>query len=335
MNNAFAAAIASGISPAYMRPYFNSRNQPVVSVNGQERMVQNALLRKYEWEQIDSAVLDVVRQPNVAINDFLRLGLTQPLDGLGVTISTYEQMGDMTPADLNMNGEVRGEQDRLTFVPQNIPVPLIFKDFQLSLRHLEASRRGTGSALDTTQAIVATRRVQDRVDDLIFNGESRQLGENMIYGLRTKPQRLQKTAAECGGGSFGTSGNAYKTLNGAIGFLQALGYQGPFGAYLARKQYSQVNQLITNTAVSELSAIVAQIPGLSFLNPADKLADGELTMWQLTRDVADLAVGQAVTPVQWESMGGFLIDFRIYTALTVRIKHDANGSCGVIHVTGC
>ena len=318
-----------------MRPYLNNRNQPVAHINGQERVVQNALLRKYEWEQIDAAVLDVVRAPNVAVNDFLRLGLTQPLDGLGVTISTYEQLGDMTAADLNMNGEVRGEQDRVTFTPQNIPVPLIYKDFQLSLRHLEASRRGQGSALDTTQARVATRRVQDRVDDMIFNGETKQLGANVIYGLTNKPEALAKTAANCGGGDFGTSGNAYKTINGAIGFLQALGYAGPFGAYLARTQYSQGNALISNTAVSELSAIVSQIPGLSFLKPADKLTDGYMCVWQLSPDVADLAIAQDVTPVQWEGLGGFLIDFRIFTALTVRVKHDSNGSCGVINVSGC
>lgn len=332
----FQAWLASGeaMDLGAMRPYINGRNQSVAYVNQKERMVQNALLRRYEWEQIDAAVLDVVRQPNVALNDFLRLGLTQSLDGLGVTITSYDQLGDMEPAELNMNGEARAQQDRLDFTPQNIPVPLIFKDFQLSLRHLEASRRGGGNGIDTTQAQVATRRVQDRVDDLIFNGETKKLGGNTIYGLTNKPERLQKTAGDCGGGDWGTSGNAYKTLNGAIGFLQAMGYPGPFGAYVARTQYSEVNQLITSTAVSELSAIVSQIPGLSFVKPADKLTAGEMIVWQLSKDVADLAIGQDVTPVQWDQLGGFLVQFRIFTAVTIRVKHDANNNCGIVHVTG-
>jgi uncharacterized linocin/CFP29 family protein len=336
-NQVFEAWLKSGgaLDLGAMRPYINRRNEPVAYVNGRERIVQNALLRKYEWEQIDAAVLDVVRMPNVAVNDFLRLGLTQPLDGLGVTISTYEQLGDMTAADLNMNGEVRGEQDRVTFQPQSIPVPLIFKDFELSLRHLEASRRGGGSSLDTTQARVATRLVQDRVDDMIFNGETKQLGANVIYGLTTKPERLQKTAAQCNGGDFGTSGNAFKTINGAISFLKALGYGGPFGVYLATTQYGQLNTLLSNTAVSELSAIVSQIPDLSFVKMADKLADEEMIVWQLSADVADLGVAQDVTPVQWDSLGGFLINYRIFTAVTIRVKHDANGKCGICHVNGC
>jgi uncharacterized linocin/CFP29 family protein len=338
MTSIFNAWAASGgaLDVGLMRPYFNKRNQPVVFANGQETVVQNALLRRYEWEQIDAAVLDVVRQPNVALNDFLRLGLTQPLDGLGVTISTYEQLSDMTPAQMNMEGIVRGQNDAVEFTPQSIPVPLIFKDFSLSLRTLEASRRGPNPGnLDTTQARVATRRVQDKVDDLIFNGDTQSLGGNVIYGLTTKPQRLQKTSADCGGGDFGTSGNAYKTINGAIGFLQALGYPGPFGVYLARDQYSQVNQLITNTAVSEMAAIVAQIPGLSFLKPADKLTSGHMIVWQLSPDVADLGVAQGTTPVQWEDGSGFMVSFRVFTALTVRVKHDANDACGIVHVTGC
>jgi uncharacterized linocin/CFP29 family protein len=340
-NNAlFSAWLASGgaIDLGAMRPYLNKNRMPVATIGGKQRMVQNALLRKDEWQQIDSAVLDVVRLPNVAINDFLSRGLTQPLDGLGVTISSYEQLSDMNPAELNMNGEVQGENDKVEFTPQNIPVPLIFKDFNIALRTLEASRRnsngGAPANLDTTQATVATRRVQDRIDDMIFNGETKQLGGNIIYGLTNKPQRIQKTSAQCGGGDWGTSGNAYKTLNGAIGFLQAAGYVGPFGAYIAREQYSQVNALITNTAVSELSAIVAQIPNLAFLKPADKLTAGEMIVWQMTKDVADLGIAQDVTTVQWETLGGFIVKFRVFTAITVRVKHDANAKCGIIHVTG-
>jgi len=326
-----------------MRPYINGRGEFVVNIgtpsNPRERVVANALLRTDEWEQIDSAVMDVVRLPNIALNDFLRLGLTQPLDGMGVTVSIYDQLGDMTGADLSMNGEVRGEKDRIPLTPQSVPVPLIYKDFQIPLRSLESSRRGVRAAaipLDTTYATVATRKVQDKVDDVIFNGDVKVLGgTGPIYGLTNKPQRIQKTSAQCGGGDFGTSGNAYKTINGAINLLHAAGFNGPFGCYLSTTQYGQINQLISNTAVSELAAIVAQIPDLAFLKLSTKLTDGEMILWQLTKDVADIAIAQDVSTVNWESLGGFLIDFRIFTCLTVRVKHDYNGACGVIHITGC
>jgi uncharacterized linocin/CFP29 family protein len=278
----------------------------------------------------------VVRAPNVALNDFLRLGLTQPLDGLGVIVSTYEQLGDMTEADVSMEGIVRGEQDRVDFTPQMIPVPLIYKDFSLSLRLLESSRRGNGEALDTTQARTAARRVRDKVDDIIFNGHATQLNTaGPIQGLLNKTQRIQKTSAECGGGDFGTSGNFYKTVNGAIGFLRELGYYGPYGVYLSTDQYAQSNQLVSGTAISERTAVMQQLPDISFVNQAHKVTDAHMLVFQLTPDVADVAIAQDVTPVQWEGLGGFQLEFRVYTALTIRVKHDANGNCGLIDVSGC
>lgn len=339
-----------------LRPYVNNHGQAFVSVpTGEFKVIKNektgrstprpiyrpvavhnALLRRYEWEQIDAAVLDVVRAPNVALNDFLRLGLTQPLDGLGVIVSTYEQLGDLTAANVSMEGIVRGDQDRSTFTPQSIPVPLIHKDFSMSLRQLEASRRQGGETLDTTTARTATRKVQDKVDDIIFNGHTIAVGDTgQIYGLTNKPQRLQKTSADCGGGDFGTAGNFYKTLNGAIAFLRELGYYGRYGVYVSTNQYAQTNTLVTGTAVSERTAGMDQLPEVAFINQAHKLADGEMIVFQLSTDVADLAIAQDVTPVQWEGLGGFQIEFRVFSALTIRVKHDANGNCGVIHVTGC
>lgn len=339
------AATGGRLDLSALRPFLNKQGQPVISLpNGvgadgkpvmQSVPVQNALLRRYEWEQIDAAVLDVVRAPNVALNDFLRLGLTQRLDGLGVIVSTYEQLGDMTEANVSMEGTVKGDKDLAPFIPQSIPVPIIHKDFQLSLRQLEASRRGQGGSLDTTQARVATRKVLDKVDDIIFLGNATQVGEtNPIYGLTNKPQRIQKTATELTGGDWGTSGNAYKTINGAIALLREKGYYGPYGVYVASTQYAQSNSLVSGTAVSERSTISQQLPEVSFINQAHKLTDGEGIVMQLSTDVVDIAIAQDTTPVQWDGMGGFMIDFRIFTALTVRVKHDANNSCGIVHFTG-
>ena len=96
--------------------------RPVVGIH------QNALLRKYEWEEIDAAVVDVARQTLVAAADFTRLGLIRPLGGLGTTVSVYEQLGDMTDAEVSMEGITRTQQDQVDYTPQSVPVPIIHKD---------------------------------------------------------------------------------------------------------------------------------------------------------------------------------------------------------------
>ena len=124
---------------------------------------QNALLRRYEWEEIDAAVVDVARTTLVAAADFQRLGLIRPLGGLGTTVSVYEQLGDMTDAEVSMEGITRSQQDQPDYTPQSVPVPIIHKDFSFTARHLAASRR-LGDSIDTTAAQTAARRVRDDLD---------------------------------------------------------------------------------------------------------------------------------------------------------------------------
>lgn len=296
---------------------------------------QNALLRKYEWEQIDAAVLDVVRTSLVGIQDLVSLGLVRPLGGLGTLISTYEQLGDMSAADISMEGIVDGTKDRVTFTPQSVPVPIIHKDFTLSLRHLEASRK-MGEALDTTQVRVAARKVRDQMESMLFNGTTKNLGGYSIYGYTTAPHRLTDTAANYGGGDWGTAKNAYKTIAGMMTALNAKGFNGPFGCYAARTQFGQtLNTFGTTSDRSEYTVITQNIPGLSFLKASDQLTDGSVVLVQLTSDVVDLAIGQDVTAIQWAEMGGMLTQYRVMAALAPRIKFDSNNSCGVCHATSC
>jgi uncharacterized linocin/CFP29 family protein len=294
---------------------------------------QNALLRKNEWEEIDAAVVDVARTSLNGIADLVAYGLVRPLGGLGTIMSTYEQLGDMSAANISMEG-VDGEKDRTTFTPQSIPVPLIHKEFTLSLRHLEASRR-MGEGLDLTQVRTATRKVRDAAEGLLFNGTGKvQVGGYTIYGYTTHTKRITDTATNFGGGDFGTAGNGYKTIVGMINQLAAKGFFGPYGVYVSRVQYGQLLNQYGNLDRSELAVILLSIPNLAFVKASDVLADGNLVVVQLTSDVVDLALAQDITAVQWDEKGGMLSNFRVMGAMVPRVKFDANSACGVAHATG-
>lgn len=293
---------------------------------------QNALLRKNEWEEIDAAVLDVARTSLNGVADLVAYGLVRPLGGLGTILSTYEQLSDMSAAEVSMEGTVEGEKDRQTFEPQSIPVPIIHKDFDVSLRHLLASRN-FGEGLDMTQARTATRRVRDAAESMLFNGHSKQIAGYTIAGYTTHAKRITQTAAAFGGGDFGTSGNGYKTIVGMVNALAAKGFFGPYGVYASRTQYGQLLNQYGSNDRSELAVILQSVPNVAFLKASDVLADGSVVMVQLTSDVVDLAIAQDITAVQWEEKGGMLQKFRIMTAMVPRIKFDANNACGVAHAT--
>lgn len=335
-----------------MRPYKNSRGEVVVAVRkgfkvvqnngvsqripvyGTKRVYQNALLRKYEWEEIDTTVLDIMRQPLVGINDLISAGLTHRLSGIGTSISTYEQLGDMSPATVSMNVTPRkDESDRVAFEAVSVPVPVISKPFSLDLRTLDASRR-LGESLDVTQARVATLKVREALEDMLFNGHALQMQDMHIYGYTNHPNIGTGTAASYGGGDWGTDGNAHKTLVGMIAALVAKGFNGPYGVYVSPVQYAQSLALTgANMSETQLSVIQRTIPDVKFIKRAPALADGVVLMVQMTREVVDLAIGQDVTPISWQEYGGLMNEFRVLTAAVPRIKFDQEGKCGIEKAT--
>lgn len=341
------------LDPYSMRPYRNSRGESVVTEiagvkqNADGKMVPtfrerkiatNALLRRYEWEMIDAEVMDVMRQPMVGIADLLNGGLTKPLGGIGVSISVYEQLSDMSAADVSMSvTPKKGEGDRVAFTPQSIPVPIISKPFSLDLRTLEASRR-VGESLDVTQARTATIKVRQAIEDMLFNGSSLIVDTFPIYGYTTHTYRVADTAAGFGGADWSAAdGNAHKTVVGMIKALNDKGFFGPFGLYINATQYSEILHLTGDgdNSNTQLSVIQRTIPDLKFVRRSSNLDTGECTLVNMSKETVDLAIAMEVTPVSWQEYGGLVNEFRIMGAMVPRIKFDANNACGVAHATGC
>ena len=85
----------------------------------------NTLLRKDEWELLDQRVVEISANVLVAVADLRAMGLTLPLGGLGVLVSQYETISDMSDASVNMAAEADEEEDRANFTLVGIPVPII------------------------------------------------------------------------------------------------------------------------------------------------------------------------------------------------------------------
>lgn len=341
------------LDPYAMRPFINSRGESVVMeiasmkqnaqgelepVYRQRKIHTNALLRKYEWEMIDAEVLDVMRQPMVGVADLLNGGLTKALGGIGVSISVYEQLSDMSAADISMSvTPKKGEGDRVSFTPQSIPVPIISKPFTLDLRTLEASRR-VGESLDVTQTRTATIKVREAIEGMVFNGASLIVDTFPIYGYTTHVRRVADTAAGFGGADWSAAdGNAHKTIVGMIKSLTDLGFTGPFGLYVNPTQYSEILHLTGDgdNSNTQLSVILRTIPDLKFVRRSSLLATGACVLVNMNKETVDLAIAMEVTPVSWQEYGGLINEFRVMGAMVPRVKFDANNSCGVAHATGC
>ncbi len=291
----------------------------------------NATLRKEEWEELDLRVVDVARQRLNAVADLRAAGLVLNLGGIGTTISQYEQMGDMSAANIDMSGVAPGVEDRLTFELISIPVPVIHKDFRLNIRHLEASRR-LGQSIDVSTAGVAARRVADALEGLVFNGDTGiVVNGNALEGYTTATNRNTGTAS----GDWGTIANIYTDCNSMVQDAEAAYYFGPYTMYVAATQFGQMRAIYTDgSGESAFQRVLRGIPQISTIKPSDTLTAGSVLLIQMSSEVVDLAVAQDISTIEWNTMGGLVRHFKVWAVMAPRVKNDANSASGIVHYTG-
>lgn len=292
----------------------------------------NALLRKEEWVEFDTVVVDIARQRLTAAADLQSRGLVHPLGGLGTLVSQYEAQSDMTPANIDMAGVTPGEEDDVEFDLRSVPIPIIHKDFRINIRRLLASRK-LGDSVDTTQAAVSSRRVADGIENMIFYGAGITVDGNAIFGYTNHPN-TNLGAAVNAPAAFVAIANIYPTILNMIADAQADNYYGPYVLYVAADAYMNMLQVYNDGSGQTALERALKIPNLQDIKPADELANGELVLVTMVRDVVDLAVAQDVTTVQWDSLGGMMVHFKVLSALAPRVKSDHSGRSGIVYYTG-
>ena len=289
----------------------------------------NDTLRKEEWLLYDKAVVDVARSRLVGVADLLTRGLRFDLtNAFGTTFVQWEKMSDMSGANVDMSGLTEGERDRLDFTLIGIPVPITHKDFQINIRALEASRKG-GMLLDTTQSGVATRRVTDALESMLFNGVSVVGGGGVIQGYRNFAAR--NTGATAVDWNTATGANVISDVLAMIGALKNDNMYGPYMVYCSVAGY--INLLNNFGAATDISILtrLKQIPDIIDIKPSEHLPNAEVLMIQMTPDVVDMVVGFEPMPIMWDSHGGMMVNVKVLAIMVPRLKNDYDGRCGIAH----
>lgn len=315
-------------NPAEFGQFVTNGHRPEVNGAG---LVTNSFLLKREWEQLDSAIVRMVKLRMNAINHLRSRGLIFNTSLAAYTVQWRVASEKVVPS-VSMDGQTQAVSDRVDKKSYAVPIPIIHMDYMIPRRQLLVSR-ASGAEIDTLEAEETAMAVAEAAERQLFDGNAGVVvGGNTIYGYTTHGSRDTGTAAAYGGGDFGTVGNGYKTVNGMISALAAKRYHGPFGVYVSSAQYEQLNQYYTDgSGDTDLMRIIRH-PKVDFCEPSDFLST-EVVMPQLTRNVVDLAVAEDVQNVEWESGDGFSLFFKVYLAQAPRLKQDYAGNLGVAHAT--
>lgn len=304
-------------------------------VEDEDVIVTNSFLDKREWAALDRAIIQAVHLRLNGVQHLRDRGLVRSTT-LAEMLSQWRVASERTAANVNMDGRSAVNKDRADKKVYGTPVPIISADYTIGRRELLASR-SLGAGLDTTEASEAAQSVAEKGEDILFNGASGiVVGSDSVVGYTTLSARDTDTAANYGGGDFGTISNIVPTFLGMLNALSAKRYHGPFLAYVSDTQYHQMLEYYTDGSGQMALDRVKALPQIADVYPSDFLvsATGEVVLVQATPNVVQLIVGLELMNREWESPDGTELNYKVMMAIAPKLVTDFSGNAGIGHATG-
>lgn len=295
----------------------------------------NDTLRHDEWRYFDEVLIAEAQIRLVGVADLISRGLVRNVpNAMGKTVYNYELVSFMDPATVSMDGVTRSNNDRQEFSMLGLPLPITHKDFYLNLRTLQASRNG-GEGLDTTQISTSGRVVSEMAELMLFQG-SKTFAGLPIYGYMTHPKRKTVT--------FVANGNWANGAKTGVDFLNDLllmmktaqtstnRMNGPYMLYISRDANNALDADFKANVSQTIRQRLLQVDGLLGITVADQLPSGNVILVQMTPDVVVWVQGEPLQTVQWDTEGGFHINYKAFQIAVPLIRADIQGRSGIVHM---
>lgn len=289
------------------------------------------LLMDEEWKQIDNAV---IRAAMPELTFFNQLRAANPVvvpNGLGTTILESMMIGDITPAEINMDGLARADQDRPLTDMTGVPLPIVHKDFTLPLRDVAVSRK-SGYPLDTSLPTDAAVKVAEEIEKLAVGvGVNFMFAGRSLYGMTNFPGRLTVELSDPTDGGWSGS-DLVDDIVEMKAASKAVGFRGPWRMYhgsawdgFFEKDYSTSKG--TNTLFERIKAI----RGIASIESLDFMPEGDIVLIQMDPRVARAVTAMPITTLQWEQQGGMEINLKVMAIMVPEFRADFYGGTGLIH----
>ena len=286
----------------------------------------NATLPHDAWISIDNTVIKVAGERLNGIADLQAHGLIRPLTGgLGVLYDAWQTMSEGGDAEQSMSGVTAGAENAVDFNEVQVPLPVTFVQFRINARKLLASARN-GTPFDTYMIAEATKKVIEKLEDMLFNGSS------VVFGGHDLPGYLNYTDSNevaLTGGWVTTPANIEKDIVKLINANEADRHYGPYNLYLHTDEWGALRQRDSTAGGINYLNILKGMAGINDVKPSDALGNGNLCLVEMTSGVVDLSTAVDLKVIQWPTHGGMSTDFMVMAVTSPRIKSDDAGRCGI------
>ena len=293
----------------------------------------NGTLRRDEWKTLDAAILGISETRLNGVADLMAKGLVFNLgNAMGTTVLETHDVGDALEAELTMDGISRGQNDRLEYGTNYLPIPIIHADYEINSRVLAASR-ALGNALDTGMAERAARKVTEKLENMLFTSTSYSFGSGTIYGYLNHPDRNQETLSLAWDDASKTG---LLILDDVRAMKQAsidAKHYGPWVLYIPTSYETVLDKDYAAAKGSNtIRERILKIAGISDIKVVDTLTDDNVVLVQMTSDVVRLVKGMPIQTVQWKTEGNFINKYKVMTIQVPQVRSDQDGNSGIVHL---
>ena len=260
-------------------------------------------LREEEWARLNETVIQVARRSLVGRRI---LDIYGPL-GAGVQTVPHDEYQGVSAGAV----DIVGEQETATVFTDARKfktIPIIYKDFLLHWRDIEAARLHN-MPLDVSAAAGAAALCAQQEDELIFYGDPK-LGHE---GLMNAAGRLTVPL-----GDWTASGAGYLSIVEATRKLNESGHYGPYAVILSPRLFSMLHRIFEKTGVLEIETIRQLASDGVF--QSNRLRGDSGVVVSTGRENMDLAVAMDMVAAY---LGASRMNhpFRVLESLILRIKH--------------
>lgn len=288
-----------------------------------------------DWKKIDEKVIMIAQRRMVGVNDLVSRGLAYDMGGagLGKTVLGYQDASDINDAQISMDAVNRGQKDRQEFDMKYLPLPIVHCDFSFSVREINMAREGR-IPLDTTMAEAATRKVSEKVEQILFQGNNAfTFGGGTIRGYLDHPNRNTVSLTVDWDNSAKTG---KEILDDTLALQQASindRNYGPWGLYIPTAYQRVLGEDYATNYQQSIKDRLMQIEGLEFIRVADFMTANNVVLVNLSSESVRMVIGLPIRTVQWDSEGGFQTNFKILTIMVPQIRADQALRSGIQHLS--
>lgn len=287
-------------------------------------------LRRDEWKQLDEAVLAISEFRLGGVQDLINNGLTFDLgNAMGTTVLEYHDLSNAMEADLTMDGVTRSQGDRPVYETNYLPLPIIHVDYEINARVLAASR-SLGNPLDVTSAERAARKVNEKLESMLFTATTYTFGGGTIYSYLNHPNR-----------NIGSLTGAWTGLTGAqiitdvVNMKQAsinAYHYGPWKMYIPTAYETVLDKdYDATTPGTTIRERILKIAGIQGIQVVDTLTAANVLLVQMTSDVVRLVRGMGIQNVEWGTEGNMITKYKVMTIQVPQVRADQEGNSGIVH----